>query len=60
MQKLEEKALSRGVNIVKLDASLPSKKFYDLLGYVTLDETFLEVENNKELHYYKMEKSLEK
>jgi GNAT superfamily N-acetyltransferase len=58
MQKLEEKALSQGINIVKLDASLPSKKFYDLLGYVTLEETFLEVENRKKLHYYKMEKSL--
>jgi len=58
MQKLEEKALSEGVNIVKLDASLPSKKFYDLLGYVTLEKTFLEVENNKRLDYYKMQKSL--
>jgi N-acetylglutamate synthase-like GNAT family acetyltransferase len=58
MLKLEEKALSQGINIVKLDASLPSKKFYDLLGYVTLEETFLEVENGKKLHYYKMEKSL--
>jgi len=58
MQKLEEKALSQGINLVKLDASLPSKKFYDLLGYVTLEETFLEVENKKRLDYYKMQKSL--
>lgn len=58
MQKLEEKALSEGISVVKLDASLPSKKFYDSLGYVTLEETFLEVENNKRLDYYKMEKSL--
>ena len=58
MQKLEEKALSTGVRIVKLDASLPSKKFYDSLGYVLLEETFLEVENGKRLDYYKMEKSL--
>ncbi len=58
MQKLEEKALSQGINIVKLDASLPSKKFYDLLGYVTLEETFLDLENNRRLDYYKMHKSL--
>ena len=58
MQKLEEKALSSAISIVKLDASLPSKKFYDSLGYVTLEETFLEVENGKKLDYYKMEKSL--
>ncbi|MHC4570620.1 MAG: GNAT family N-acetyltransferase [Planctomycetota bacterium] len=58
MQKLEEKALSAAISVVKLCASLPSKKFYDSLGYVTLEETFLEVENGKKLDYYKMEKSL--
>ena len=58
MQKLEEKAFSTGLSVVKLDASLPSKRFYDSLGYVTLEETFLEVENGKKLDYYKMEKSL--
>jgi L-amino acid N-acyltransferase YncA len=58
MRKLEEKAGSLGVAEVKLDASLPSKRFYDLLRYTTLEETFLEVENNKRLHYYKMVKRL--
>ncbi|MBN2181840.1 MAG: GNAT family N-acetyltransferase [Sedimentisphaerales bacterium] len=58
MQKLEENALSKGINIVKLDASLPSKVFYDLLGYVTLEETFIEVGDNKRLDYYKMRKIL--
>ena len=58
MRNLEAKALSQGISIVKLDASLPSKKFYDSLGYSTLQETFLEVENGKRLDYYKMEKSL--
>jgi GNAT superfamily N-acetyltransferase len=58
MQELEKKAFLADVGNVKLDASLPSKKFYDSLGYVTLEETFLEVENGKKLEYYKMEKSL--
>ncbi len=58
MQKLEEKALSAQISVVKLDASLPSKKFYDSLAYVTLEKTFLEIENGKKLYYYKMEKSL--
>jgi GNAT superfamily N-acetyltransferase len=58
MRKLEEKAASLGIDVIKLDASIPSKKFYDSLGYVTLEETFLEVENGKRLNYYKMEKSL--
>jgi GNAT superfamily N-acetyltransferase len=58
MRKLEEKAGSLGVAVVKLDASLLSKRFYDLLRYTTLEKTFREVENNKRLHYYKMEKRL--
>jgi GNAT superfamily N-acetyltransferase len=58
MHKLEEKAISTGVRAVKLDASLPSKRFYDSLGYTTSEETYLEVEKGKKLHYYKMDKEL--
>jgi GNAT superfamily N-acetyltransferase len=58
MHKLEEKAISTGVKAVNLDASLPSKKFYDSLGYATCEETYLEVENGEKLHYYKMNKAL--
>lgn len=58
MQVLEDHAVSAGIGVVKLDASLPSKKFYDSLGCVMLEETFLEVENNKRLDYYRMEKRL--
>ena len=56
MDKLEEKALSETVSTIQLDASIPSKKFYDRLGYVTLEKTFLKVKNNKRLDYYKMQK----
>jgi GNAT superfamily N-acetyltransferase len=58
MRELERRAVSAGAGVVKLDASLPSKKFYELLGYVVLEETFVELENNKRLDYYKMEKAL--
>lgn len=58
MQKLEDMAQSNGIDTVKLDASIPSKRFYDSLSYVTVEKTFLEVENNKRLDYYKMQKSL--
>ena len=58
MRQLEQKAVSTGINVVKLDASLPSKKFYELLDYIVLEETFVEVENNERLDYFKMEKSL--
>ncbi|OHB83535.1 MAG: hypothetical protein A2Z38_11365 [Planctomycetes bacterium RBG_19FT_COMBO_48_8] len=58
MRRLEQKAVSAGIEVLKLDASLPSKRFYELLGYVLLEETFVEVENNKRLDYYKMQKTL--
>jgi GNAT superfamily N-acetyltransferase len=58
MQKLEEKALANSVEVVKLDASIPSKKFYDSLGYATLEKTFRELDDDQRLDYYKMEKSL--
>ena len=58
MRKLEAKALAFGIHLVRLGASIPSKRFYDSLGYVTLEETFLEVENRKRLDFYKMQKTL--
>jgi N-acetylglutamate synthase-like GNAT family acetyltransferase len=58
MNKLEDKAIYSGVNKVKLDASLPSKTFYDTLGYKTREKTYVKLENNKKLHYYKINKEL--
>jgi ribosomal protein S18 acetylase RimI-like enzyme len=60
MNKLEKKAISSGANKVKLDASLPSKKFYDTLGYRTCEKTYVKLENGKKLRYYKMDKALTK
>ncbi len=60
MRKLEERAVSTGIDVVKLDASLPSKVFYDGLGYVTLEKAFRDVGNNEKLDFYKMEKTLAK
>jgi len=58
MQKLEQKARSAGLGIVKLDASLPAKRFYDSLGYTTVEESFVEVQNGQKLRYFKMQKSI--
>jgi GNAT superfamily N-acetyltransferase len=58
MLELEAKAVSLGIQSVRLDASIPAKVFYDSLGYTTLEETFLEVENGKRLDYWKMAKEL--
>jgi GNAT superfamily N-acetyltransferase len=58
MKYLEQKARSSGVTTVRLDASLPAKAFYDRLGYVTVETTFLPLENGWRLDYFKMQRSL--
>ena len=58
MRFLEEKARSSGVTTVRLDASLPAKAFYDTLGYITMEKTFLSMANDQRLDYFKMQRSL--
>jgi len=58
MQYLEDKARSSQVPTIKLDASLPSKAFYDKLGYATMEKAFLPVENGRRLDFFKMQKIL--
>jgi GNAT superfamily N-acetyltransferase len=58
VQHLEEAAALQGAKTVKLDASLPSKAFYDRLGYATVEAAFLPVENGRRLDFFKMQKAL--
>ncbi len=58
MKRLEEQASSRGILALTLDASLPSRQFYDALGYVIVEEASLPVANGKMLDFYRMRKSL--
>jgi N-acetylglutamate synthase-like GNAT family acetyltransferase len=58
MERLEDRARSSQVTTIKLDASLPSKVFYDRLGYATVEKTFLPVENGRRLDFFKMKKAL--
>ncbi len=58
MRFLEEKARESGITMVRLDASLPAKAFYDKLGYVTVEKTCLPLENGQRLDYFKMQRSL--
>ncbi len=58
MHALEREALDRGVRRVDLSSSLPSKRFYDVLGYTTECEDYIPVRNNKRLDYYTMVKAL--
>ncbi|OHB63003.1 MAG: hypothetical protein A2Y77_10615 [Planctomycetes bacterium RBG_13_62_9] len=57
MHRLEETATARGLAVVKLDASPPSKAFYDRLGYVAVEETSRPVEGGR-LDYFRMQKVL--
>jgi GNAT superfamily N-acetyltransferase len=59
MAHLEANARSAGVSALTLDASLPSKHFYDSLGYSTVEEGARPVANGKSLRFYRMRKPLE-
>ncbi len=59
MRYLEGKARSLGIATVRLDASLPSKTFYDKLAYVTVEKTFLPLENGERLEFFRMQRSLQ-
>jgi GNAT superfamily N-acetyltransferase len=58
MQRLEDRAESLGMTTIKLDASLPAKPFYDRLGYATIEEASRQVENNRYLEFFRMQKAL--
>jgi GNAT superfamily N-acetyltransferase len=58
MKRLEEHASASGVRSATLDASLPAKRFYDALGYVTVEEASRPVENGQTLDFYRMRKAL--
>ena len=58
MKALEQEALEKGCKKISLSASLPSKRFYDTLGYSTECRTFLPVQHGKRLEYFTMIKNL--
>jgi len=58
IETLEHEALKNGIKKISLSASLPSKQFYDTLGYITECRTFLLVQHEKRLEYYTMIKNL--
>jgi GNAT superfamily N-acetyltransferase len=58
MRHLEEAAARQGIKTVRLDASLPSKPFYERLGYVATEAASLPVDNGRRLDFFKMQKTL--
>jgi hypothetical protein len=58
MNELEKRAAANGVNVLRLRALANARKFYESLGYSTIDRGLVEVDNGRHLEYYQMEKKL--
>jgi GNAT superfamily N-acetyltransferase len=58
MEHLEGRARSEGLNEFTLDVSLPSRQFYERLGYQLSEDTHLDVGEGQSLDYWKANKSL--
>lgn len=58
MKELEEKAISNGISEVALNVSLPSRKFYENLGYEIIEEHAKDVGKGQWLHYWEAKKTL--
>lgn len=58
MNELEKRAEANGVKILQLRALANARKFYESLGYSTVDRGLVEVDNDRHLEYYQMEKKL--
>jgi ribosomal protein S18 acetylase RimI-like enzyme len=58
MEQLENLAAAAGVTLVKLDASLPSRSFYERLGYEVVERASLPVENGRRLDFFRMRKMM--
>jgi len=57
MTELEKRAKDNGLKEIRLCASVTAKKFYDVIGYNTHSESFIEIKG-KRLDYYNMNKEL--
>jgi len=58
MNELEMRATMNGVETVQLRALANAKKFYESLGYLTVANSLVEVDNGRNFEYYQMEKRL--
>jgi GNAT superfamily N-acetyltransferase len=58
MKELEMRASANGVQAVRLRALANARKFYESLGYRTVAQGAVEVDNGGHLEYYEMVKSL--
>jgi hypothetical protein len=58
MRALERQACKNGCQEVELSVSLPSKDFYDRLGYRIMEEYCLAVGEGERLHFWKAKKPI--
>jgi N-acetylglutamate synthase-like GNAT family acetyltransferase len=58
MSQLEHRAKAKGLSEVVLSVSLPSRKFYENLGYEVLAECSLDVGEGQHLDYWPARKTL--
>ena len=58
MVELERRARAKGLSEVTLSVSLPSRKFYEYLGYEVLAERSLDVGEGQYLNYWSGKKTL--
>jgi len=59
MRELETRAIAKGHSEVALSVSLPSRKFYEGLGYEILQEAHIDVGEGQQLDFWKAKKSLQ-
>jgi GNAT superfamily N-acetyltransferase len=58
MVELESRARAEGLSEITLSISLPSRQFYEHLGYTVLGEHSLDVGKGQYLHYWQGKKKL--
>lgn len=58
MSRLEQIAARRKVPKLELSVSLPSRRFYERLGYTIIEERVLDVGEGQDLRYFLAEKPL--
>lgn len=59
MHELETRAKAKGNRALSLSVSLPSRKFYERLGYEVHDKEHIDVGEGQRLNFWKAKKSLE-
>jgi GNAT superfamily N-acetyltransferase len=57
-EALEQKAISHGIKVLDLSASLVSRQFWESVGFVLIKESAIPVSNRKRLVFYEMAKTL--